>query len=118
MKLGDRIKFFRERKNLNQKELAEVTGLTQATISRVEAGQVNQLRSDALRNLAIALDVSIDSLLDLSDSEESKINSLFEFVIRDPDFRYGTRLIGELDVDAKRFIIELYEKATGRTLLS
>jgi hypothetical protein len=39
-------------------------------------------------------------------------------VLTDPHYKFGTRLKrGSLTLDAKRFIVEVYEKATGRTLL-
>jgi len=48
---------------------------------------------------------------------EEKIEKAFAHVISDPDFKFGTRVKGEYDLDAKRFIIEMYEKATKRKLL-
>ena len=60
---GDRVKILRKRNNMNQKELSIASGITQATISRIESGQVNELRSANLSRLAKALGVSIDCLL-------------------------------------------------------
>jgi hypothetical protein len=46
------------------------------------------------------------------------VEKAFEHVSTDPKFRQGTRLKGaHLSVDAKRFIVEMYEKMTGRKLL-
>ncbi len=63
MDLATIIKFKREEKGYTQAELAKRTGLTQATISRLESGEVRQLKSDAIRSLAAALGVSIDFIM-------------------------------------------------------
>ena len=102
---------------MTQEQLAEASGLTQATISRLESGEIDQLKSNALSRLATALGTSVDNLMSVESDKKQKIDRVFDFVIRDPDFRYGTRLSGELDTEAKLFIIELYERATGRKLL-
>jgi hypothetical protein len=52
----------------------------------------------------------------MSDAEH--LEWAFQCVLSDPEYRFGNRLRGtELTPDAKRFIIEVYEKATGRKLL-
>ena len=57
----------------NQKRLAQKAGIDQATISRVESGQLSHLRSDALDRLATVTGVTTDFLLqrspDASDAE-------------------------------------------------
>ncbi|MDP8236989.1 MAG: helix-turn-helix transcriptional regulator [Candidatus Erginobacter occultus] len=63
MLLGQRLKEAREKKGFNQKELADACHITQATISRLEQGKVNQLKSEALRRLALALGVTTDYLV-------------------------------------------------------
>ncbi len=67
MSLGEKVKELREKKGMNQKELSEASGITQATISRIEKGKVNQLKSEALKRLADALGSTIDYLVDKTD---------------------------------------------------
>ena len=62
--LGEKVKKLRERKGMNQKQLAVASQITQATISRIESGQVKELKSEALKRLANALGVTIDFLVD------------------------------------------------------
>ena len=51
-------------------------------------------------------------------AKRDKVEKAFEHVSTDPNYRHGTRLKGaHLSVDAKRFIVEMYEKMTGRKLL-
>ena len=67
MFLGRRVKRLREQLGMNQKQLAERSGIAQATISRIEAGQVKELKSEALKRLAKALDVTVDFLVGKTD---------------------------------------------------
>jgi len=38
-------------------------------------------------------------------------------VMNDPRYKSGTRIKGGLNTEVKRFIVEMYEKATGKKLL-
>ena len=67
MSLGERIKALREKRGMNQKQLAEASRITQATISRIEKGKVNQLKSEALKRLADALGSTVDYLVNRTD---------------------------------------------------
>ena len=62
MSLKEKVKELRTKKGWNQKQLAEATGISQATISRIEDGSIKQIKSEALRKLAEKLDTSIDFL--------------------------------------------------------
>lgn len=61
MALGQRIQQGRAKRGWNQKQLAEASRITQATISRLEADQVTPLKSDALGRLAEELGVTVDT---------------------------------------------------------
>jgi len=61
--LGRNLREQRQKQSLKQKDLSDRSGVSQATISRIETGRVRQPGSSALRSLADALDVSIDSLM-------------------------------------------------------
>jgi len=50
MSLGERVIILREKRGMNQKQVSDASGITQATISRIESGQVKQLKSEALKN--------------------------------------------------------------------
>ena len=63
MPLGRTLKALRQKQSLNQKALSALSGVSQATISRIETGRVRQLRSSALKNIADALGVSVDFLM-------------------------------------------------------
>ncbi len=125
MALADRLKAARKRKNLSERDLEKISGVPYTTIWRLENGRTNEPRLGLLRKLAAALDTSIDYLAGSTQSTESdpsllevdKVERAYEFVRGDPDFQFGTKIRGEMSIEAKRFIVELYEKATGKKIL-
>ena len=62
--IGQKLRTLRQVSGLNQKELAKKAELSQAIISRLESGQVNELKAGALARLARALGVPIHLLVD------------------------------------------------------
>ena len=64
MGLKERVYKRMQKLGFNQKVLADKSGLTQATISRILSGTVRQLKSGALTKLASALQVTTDFLLE------------------------------------------------------
>ncbi len=67
MTVGATIKALRTRTYLNQKDLAKATGITQATISRIEKDKIKAVSADTLSRVAKALNVSTDHLLGKSE---------------------------------------------------
>jgi len=63
MKIGETVKRLRNQLGLLQSELAELSYLTQATISRLEAGKHEELSGGALKRIASVLEVNVDYLL-------------------------------------------------------
>ena len=64
-----RLRDFREDKDLSQQKMAELLNVAQTTYSDYERGKIN-IPLDTLRKLALFFDTSIDYLLELTD--ESK----------------------------------------------
>lgn len=65
--IGNRIRYFRELRSLNQKELAVRIGVSNSRISNWEQG-INRPDADMLVLLCQALEVSADELLDMNTS--------------------------------------------------
>ncbi|MGA1839192.1 MAG: helix-turn-helix domain-containing protein [bacterium] len=63
LSLGELLKIQRKRLDMNQRQVARASGITPATISRLESGQIKELKSEALKRLADALNVTADYLL-------------------------------------------------------
>jgi len=66
--IGSRIRYFREIRGLNQKELAERIGVSNSRVSNWEQG-INRPDADIIGLLCRALEVSADELLDIQLSE-------------------------------------------------
>jgi transcriptional regulator with XRE-family HTH domain len=63
--LGTQVKTRRKQQQLSQKQLAERAGLEQFHISRIERGDIHDIKGDTLKRLAMALNVTTDSLLEM-----------------------------------------------------
>jgi transcriptional regulator with XRE-family HTH domain len=124
---GEFLKELRSRKDVTLKQVEEGTGMSNAYISQLETGTRRRLPAPAkLKALADYFNVTIKELLEkagyvesgeIKETLEQKIEKAFAHVISDPAFKFGTRVKGEYDLDAKRFIVEMYEKTTKRKLL-
>lgn len=62
--LAVKVKVLRRERGMNQKQLAEAAQMTQATVSRIESGQLVELRLDTLKRLGKALRTTLDYLAD------------------------------------------------------
>ncbi|MEP7288847.1 MAG: helix-turn-helix transcriptional regulator [Chloroflexota bacterium] len=63
---GFKIKTLREQKHWEQQDLARAAGTARSVISRLERGLQNDFKLSVVVAIAMALGVSIDSLLDES----------------------------------------------------
>ncbi len=63
------IRVWREYRALTQRELAEKTGISKPYLSQLESGKRNGT-TDILRKIALALDVSLEELLDANSEPE------------------------------------------------
>lgn len=71
---GERLKRIRIERNLNQDQLASISGVAQATISEYESGKRRAApRSDQVAKLATALEVTTDYLLGLVNNPSSNL---------------------------------------------
>ena len=63
MSLNSKVRKLRDKLGVTQVQLAKMSGITPATVSRIESGQIRELKSEALRRLARALGVSVEYLI-------------------------------------------------------
>ena len=68
--IGDNIKKELERRGLSQKELCNLTGISESAMSKYLAKE-GALRSDILAKIANALDVNIYLLMGIQEKKES-----------------------------------------------
>lgn len=69
MELSGRLRQIRREKGLTQKQLEELSGVPQNTISRIEIGTIKVITTPTLIALARALEVTTDYLLGMDDAE-------------------------------------------------
>lgn len=115
------------RGRLSLREVHRRTGISNLHLSRIEKGE-QQPGLNVLRRLAAFYNVDLRflvrraGLLDNGDAhppgdEEADVERAYRFVLADPVFRFGTRPQGPLTTESKRFIVEMYERFSGKRLL-
>ncbi len=120
---GSLLKRLRGRVSL--REVTRRTGVSASYLSQIERGD-RVPGASLLRKLAELYRVDPDQLIkraghgaqpDPFSDQAMDVERAYRFVLDDPAFRVGTRPDGPMTVNAKRFIVEMYEKFTGKRLL-
>ncbi len=124
--LGNYLRQLRARKRLTLREAEEQSGASGSYLSQVEQAKRHP-SADLLRKIAPTYGASVRDLLTVAGyldepevkmSDQERIEWAYRAVLSDPDYQFGTSLMtAELTLEAKRFIVEVYEKATGRKLV-
>ena len=71
--LGERVKRLRQSQGLSQSELARRCQVTQAAISRLESGRMQDIQTAIARRLARALGTSVDHLIGTFEDDEAEV---------------------------------------------
>ena len=123
---GEYMKNLRDGQRLSLRDVAAHTGVSISYLTQIEHGRKKNPGADILKRLAPLYDVPARDLLKAAGyldevkpvlSDEEEVEMAFRYVMNDPRYKSGTRVKGELTPEIKRFIVEMYEKATGKTLL-
>lgn len=72
VKLGEQVRFLRQGKGWSQGKLAEESGVPKAYISDLENGEAGKPNIQYAYSIAVALDVTLDELLDDAASKQPK----------------------------------------------
>jgi len=119
----------REGQKLSVREAAAKSGVSVSYITQIENERRKTPSPEVLKRLAPAYNVPVRDLLkaagymdDLREvkpalSDEEEVERAFQYVITDPRYQSGTRVAGPITIEVKRFVVEMYEKATGKKLL-
>lgn len=114
MAIRERIKALREKRGWTQNHLAEVSGVPQPTIWRLERGLIRNPKSAVLQRLAQALEVTADYLL----REEEQAVSFDEMLRHDPlgqaVFRGYEQLTLQGREQVRSFVDWLTEREKGK----
>ena len=89
-----------KRKNITQKDLAKKSGIAESSLSRYLRSE-NRPRMDVVINIAKALEIETQYLLDEEETSESAFNSIATAVARKGN---------ELTAEEKNRLIALYQK--------
>lgn len=127
-RFGEYLKKLRMAKGLSLRQVEAEVRISNSYLYQVESGKKNPPKIDILRKLATLYGVTLDAMLaaanlgepDKADLLDDRlVENAYQFVLKDPEFDTGTYLLSnELPIEAKRFIVEMYEKLSGRRLLS
>lgn len=126
---GEYLRKLREAQKMSLREMAAKTGVSVSYITQIENGKRKAPGPEVLKKLAPAYNVPVRDLLkaagymdDIKEvksilSDEEEVERAFNYVIGDPRYQSGTRVTGPITTEVKRFVVEMYEKATGKKLL-
>ena len=124
--IGQMLK--RLRGDTSLRGVQRLSGISNAYLSQIEKG-TRQPGPNVLRRLAALYGVGVQELLRKAGymeregeepeiDETAEVERAYQYVLADPVFRVGTRPRGPLSLESKRFIVELYERYSGKRLLS
>ena len=127
--IGQMLK--RLRGDTSLRGVQRLSGISNAYLSQIEKGERHP-GPKLLRRLAALYGVGVHELLRKAGyldrggeegeepevDETAEVERAYQYVLSDPVFRVGTRPRGPLSIDSKRFIVELYERYSGKRLLS
>ena len=124
---GTYMRRLRKSRGLTLKQVESEAAVSNAYVSQIERGLRRPPHPDILKRLAKTYNVEHRELLvaagyleedSAAVAKRRQIEDAYEHVRTDPTFKQGTRLKGtHVSLEAKRFIVEMYEKLTNRNLL-
>jgi transcriptional regulator with XRE-family HTH domain len=122
-RLADVLRQLREDAGLTLREVEERSGrkVSNGYLSQLETGLRPTPNPRVLTTLAQVYGVPVTTLFEAAGYVDppvpSAIDRAWKQVLADPRYKFGTRMKSELNDDAKRLFIQLYEQATGKKLL-
>lgn len=123
--IGPYLKRLREQVGVSLREACRRSGVSVAYLSQVETAQ-RRPGPRILQALAPVYGATVRDLMQRAGhlkeveaviDEEDELERAYLYVLQDPRFRFGTRPQGDLGLEAKKFIVEMYERLTGRKLI-
>lgn len=124
---GRYLKRLREEAGLSLRDVEQQVNISNAYLSQIEKGRRNPPKPAVLKQLATAYNVTLDALMAAAGLQESddtdlytdRLERAFDYVRRDKKFKFGTHMNApELTLEAKRFIVEMYEELSGYRILN
>lgn len=126
IEFGKYLRGLREGKGLSLRDVQKEVGISPGYLSLVESGERNPPTAEFLTKLARLYGASPAEMLRRAgrfdedaeqDLELDELRRAYEFVIQDPRFQSGHSISSEPTPDIMRFMVEMYEKGTGKKLI-
>jgi transcriptional regulator with XRE-family HTH domain len=123
---GKYVRSLRQERGISLRYVGKKASISSSYLAQIEQGRRRPPGPEILKRLAPVYDVPLRDLMRAAGyleearpdlGEEEEVELAFRYVMSDPRYKSGTRVKGELTTDIKRFIVEIYEKATGKKLL-
>lgn len=124
---ADYIVALRAKTGMTQREVAHLSGVSHSYIALMESGRRNSPSYRFLEQLASIYQVGVEEVAQQAGYKawqqsatipRERIEWAFDCACKDPDFTHGMHVIPELEtLSVKAFVVELYERTTGRNLL-
>lgn len=107
--LGENIKHIREEKNLSINELSRKAKVGVATISQIETGKRQGLRSETLEKIAIALEVTTNDLLNINEYsyEISDLSEAIDFILSDDEISIDNIQMTQSEKEQFKFAVDM-----------
>jgi transcriptional regulator with XRE-family HTH domain len=107
--ISARITSLREYKDLSQADFADLVGIEQSYVSKLERGRAPNVSGVVLARIASVLETSTDYLLNLTDNPAA-VPTANHPAMHDPRFQDLAALWPDLTPDFKRIIVEFARK--------
>lgn len=108
LKIGEKVKFLRERENLNQTQLASELGIKSATISSLESNK-SSVSIDMLVKLCKYFNVTSDFILSLDEDKLDTTSEIIDININPDNYIY-VEALSKTEVDSIKNIISVFEE--------
>lgn len=107
--LGRNIKEIRESKGLSVNKLSVLAKVGQSTISQIETGQRQSLRSETLEKIAKALDVTTNDLLSIDEGayEVGDLSAAIDFILQDDEVSIDNIAMNKTEKEQFKFAVEM-----------
>ena len=121
--IGELIRDRRIDLSLTMKELADRVGVSEATISRWESGEIKNMRRDAVARLSKALMINPKVLMDWNEEEMQGVDPYYldpetarlaQAAANDPDMRLLLDAKRDLPPEDMKMIIDLAKRLLNR----
>lgn len=104
MPISERIRYYRELKEMTQEQLADRIGVRPQTIYKYEKDIVTNIPIERLKQIAAALDVDVRDLVDWFDED---VDDLREELKTNPDLRILLSASAKLNADDLRQLVRM-----------